>query len=115
MGDALEQLQAEVAATKVQINSLKRRVGKLRVDIKAIRQEYDDGVLRRIDDMTRRVQTDVLRLCIVTEMGRLYHRVWPPLIRALEMPDEWWHQKNQLSLDGWLEVLEEIEREVMSD
>jgi hypothetical protein len=64
-----------------------------------------DSISVRVDELSERLQLEMLKLTVCSEVTRLYHEAWPQLVKALDLPDEWWQKGWNLSISDWHERL----------
>jgi len=53
-----------------------------------------------IADRSRVIQSQVIRLCVMTEVLRLWPGLLPKMLIAQDKPNDWWHEKN-LTIREW--------------
>jgi len=65
-----------------------------------------DKIEARVSRLSRKVQIELLKQCVATEVTRMFPDRWHDVVLALDKPDVWWRVGNEYSILEWSEYLQ---------
>jgi DNA-binding FrmR family transcriptional regulator len=107
--ERVDRLEEQVRSLSVSTGRLSRSVGQMEALMSAI----DEGKARaqlqqfqaRIAELSHRLQVEIHKDVVLSEVTRLAPQMWPSLVRALDESDEWWAAREKLTIAGWIEEM----------
>lgn len=58
-------------------------------------------VEQRVRELSRRLQVEVTKNGVLTELTRVSPEMWQQIVRAFDMDDDWWYDGRNLTLAAW--------------
>lgn len=114
-----EQLKAQAAKHSVEVQALshrmvvhekfiKRHEPLLKLISESAASKILKGVEKRLQELKERLELDILKLEVCTEVSRVYPKTWKLIVYALDMPDKWWDGGHRLTIAQWKDKLESM-------
>ena len=61
----------------------------------------------RIKECGRRMQIEILKQVVMSEVARLYPESWGDAVKALDNSDEWWYRQRKATIREWVVYLKQ--------
>jgi len=67
-----------------------------------------DKISARVAELNRKVQLEILKSIVLSEVSRIYPDSFRPLMSAMDMSDEWWSDGEDLTIKEWTNRISEL-------
>ena len=64
-----------------------------------------DRIHGRVSELADMLQIELLKQSVCSEVSRIYPDTWPKIVLALDQPNEWWKQGEDLTISEWQQRL----------
>lgn len=64
-------------------------------------QSFLDSIEARVAYLGRRLQVEILKTTVLSEVARIYPQAWLSLVECLDEPDEWWANRENWTIRDW--------------
>lgn len=103
--EELEGAVARIASTERRLEETRKAVRDVQNVLGLIDQNKAakklHEVKERLGALSRRLEVEILKDTVLSEVTRIYPEIWVQLIRALDNDDEWWRTGEALTIKQW--------------
>lgn len=117
----LKPLRDDIKALKSRVTAIERRQTTMADDVADAMSvvellEMKDvaghatKIKERVEYLAKRLQLEILRQCVVTEISRVYPDLMPATLRAIDEDDDWWKKGDKYTIAQWARRLKEAKK-----
>ena len=101
----ITELKASLSEAKRTVNAHRKVIARHEELLKFVDEQKSvkhlDALQERIAELSARLQVDILKLSVCSEVSRVHPGIWPFLTKALDRSDEWWSQGDNFTIGKW--------------